>query len=148
MIAKPLLLPVLLALATYPATASATGGVWCHHNDANMRFDFKAGMSRDGTGGWFDIAGRLTTKFGELPKHLSSFNIRDKNLTQRWLGREGILLEIQEYDADASAAVMLTVVTKSIDEGAYDGSYELRITADSGDEAFVIKEGKISCGAD
>jgi hypothetical protein len=138
----------VLCLLALPALANATGGVWCHHEDANLKFDFKAVMSRDGTGGWFDIGGGLTTKFGKLPKHLSSFDIKDKNLTQRWLGREGILLEVQKYDADPNAAVMLTVVTKSIDEGPYEGSYELRITADSGDEAFIIKEGKITCGAD
>ena len=139
---------VVFGFCGLPALAHATGGVWCHHEDDNMKFDFKAVMSRDGTGGWFDIAGSLTTKFGTLPKHLASFDIRDKNLTQRWLGREGILLQIQKYEADPNAAVMLTVITKSIDEGPYDGRYELRITEDSGDEAFVIKEGNISCNAD
>jgi hypothetical protein len=139
---------ICLGLCSLPSLAHATGGVWCDHDDANMKFDFKAVMSRDGTGGWFDIAGSLTTKFGKLPKHLASFDIKDKNLTQRWIGREGILLEIQKYDTDPNPAVMLTVVTKSIDEGPYEGTYELRITADSGDEAFIIKEGKIECGAD
>jgi hypothetical protein len=141
-------LGLALLLATAPATGWATGGVWCHQDDANMTFDFKAVMSRDGTGPWFDIAGRLRTKFGALPAHLADFTIDDAALTQRWLGREGILLQVQRYDAEPFAAVMLTLATKSEDDGPYEGEYELRITADSGDEAYVTRTGRISCDAD
>lgn len=131
-----------------PALAHATGGVWCHHEDANMTFDFKAVMSRSGIGSWFDIGGALETKFGGLPKHLARFEIKDQNLTQRWLGREGILLQIQKYDAEPIAAVMLTLATKSIDEGPYEGEYELRVTVGGGEEPDIVKSGKITCGAD
>lgn len=148
MMTRRVLLPIVLAVAICPTAASATGGVWCHHDDANMKFDFKAVMSRDGTGPWFDIGGGLETKFGDLPEHLSKFGIADKDLTQRWLGREGILLQIQKYDPDPFASVMLTVATKSVDEGPYEGEYELRITAASGDAAYIIKTGKITCDAD
>jgi hypothetical protein len=141
-------LPVLLALATCPSVASATGGVWCHQEDANMKFDFKAVMSRSGIGSWFDIEGRLETKFGNLPNHLAGFDIQDKNLTQRWLGREGILLQVQKYDAEPIAAVMLTLATKSVDEGLYEGEYELRVTVDGGNEPDTIRTGRITCGAD
>lgn len=137
-----------LALVCLPGIASATGGVWCDVEDANMNFHFKAVMSRDGTGSWFDIDGSVETKFGNLPKHLAKFGIKDENLTQRWLGREGILLQIQKYDSDPFASVMLTLATKSIDEGPYDGEYELRISNAEWRADAVIYQGKVTCGAD
>lgn len=113
-----------------------------------MKFDFKAVMSRSGIGAWFDIGGRLETKSGRLPGHIARFEVEDRNLTQRWLGREGILLQIQKFDAKARAGVMLTLATKSIDEGPYEGEYELRVTLGGGDEPDIIRTGRITCGGD
>lgn len=139
---------MILGCLSLPAMAHATGGTWCDAEDANLSFHFKAVQSRDGTGPWFDIDGHVETKFGKLPKHLAKFDIKDENLTQRWLGLEGVLLQVQKYDSDPFAAVMLTVSTKTVEEATYEGTYELRITADSGDEAYVIRTGKVSCSAD
>jgi hypothetical protein len=136
------------ALLLLPAQARATGGVWCDLDDKNVGFRFKAVSSRDGTGGWFDIDGHVETKFGTLPKHLKTFKIKDENVTERWWGPEGVLLNVQKYDTEPFAAVRLTVVTKMVDEGGYEGTYDLRITADSGDEAYIHREGKISCQSD
>lgn len=139
---------VFVAALLAPMTAHATGGTWCDAEDANLSFHFKAVQSRDGTGAWFGIEGQVATKFGKLPKHLATFQIRDENLTQRWLGLEGVLLQVQKYDSEPFKAVMLTVSTKPIEEATYEGTYELRITANGGDEAYVIRTGKVSCGAD
>ena len=144
-IALLLLATVLVAM---PVTASATGGTWCDAEDNNISFHFKTAHSRDGTGGWFGIEGQLTTRFGKLPKHLAAFPIRDENLTQRWAGREGVLLEVQKYDAEPFRSVMLTVSTKPVEEATYEGTYELRITADGGDEAYVTRSGKVTCSGD
>jgi hypothetical protein len=143
-----LICAALLAASLAPTLGHATGGTWCDAEDANLSFHFKAVQSRDGTGGWFGIEGQLETKFGKLPKHLSKFEIKDENLTQRWLGLEGVLLQLQKYDAEPFAAVMLTVSTKTVEEATYEGTYELRVTADGGDEAYLIRTGKVSCGAD
>ena len=135
------------ALCALPALAHATGGTWCDAEDENLNFHFKTVHSRDGTGAWFGIEGELTTKFGKLPKHLASFQIKDKNLTQRWVGREGVLLEVQKYDAEPFQSVMLTVSTRPV-EDSYEGTYELRITADGDDAAFITKTGKVTCSGD
>jgi len=140
-----------LALIATPVTASATGGTWCDAEDANLSFHFKTVHSRDGTGAWFGIEGHLTTRFGKLPKHLSSFQIKDENLTQRWVGREGVLLEVQKYDAEPFKSVKLTVTTRPVEDedATYEGTYELRITADDDDaEAYVTKSGKVTCSGD
>jgi len=139
---------MILGFLSLPALGHATGGVWCDADDANLGFHFKAVQSRDGTGPWFDIDGNVEIKFGKLPKHLTKFKVKDENLTERWWGREGVLLQVQKYDPDPFVSTRLTVVTKPVDEGVYEGTYELRITADSGDEAYVTKEGKINCGGD
>jgi len=141
------ILAALLCLAL-PGTASATGGTWCDAEDENVRFHFKAAHSRDGTGAWFGIEGHVETRFGRLPSHLRKFQITDANLTQRWVGPEGVLLQVQKYDADPFAAVMLTVSTKPVDEAVYEGTYELRITAGDGDDAHVVRKGKVSCSGD
>lgn len=139
---------VVMGLLALPTVASATGGTWCDAEDANLSFHFKAVQSRDGTGHWFGIEGQVVTKFGALPSHLSRFEIKDENLTQRWLGLEGVLVQVQKYDSEPFAAVMLTVVTKPVEEGVYEGTYALRINAVEGDEAYITRNGKVSCGAD
>lgn len=148
--ARAILMLGLLGLPALalPALAHAAGGVWCELDDRNVSFRFKAVSSRDGTGGWFGIEGHVEAKFGTLPKHLKKFEIKDDSLTERWWGPEGVLLNVQKYDADPFRAVRLTVVTKPVDEGVYEGTYDLRITADGGDGAYIHREGRIDCGAD
>lgn len=140
-----------LALLAAPVTASATGGTWCDAEDANLSFHFKTVHSRDGTGAWFGIEGELATKFGTLPKHLARFRIKDENLTQRWVGREGVLLEVQKYDPEPFRSVKLTVTTRPVEDedATYEGTYELRVTADEDDaEAYVTRSGKVTCSGD
>jgi hypothetical protein len=136
------------AFMAAPAAAFATGGVWCDVKDANVEMHFKASMSRDGTGGWWGIEGNLKTQVDDLPPHLADFAITDERLTQRWLGREGVFLEIQKFDADPAISVMLSVVAKPVDEGSYRGRYELRIADERSRAAFATWEGDVSCGAD
>lgn len=148
---KPKTLFSMLALVAAPSIASATGGTWCDAEDANLSFHFKTAHSRDGTGAWFGIEGHLTTKFGKLPDHLAKFQIRDENLTQRWVGREGVLLEVQKNDAEPFRSVKLTVTTRLVEDedAAYEGTYELRITAEDDDaEAYIIRSGKVTCSGD
>jgi hypothetical protein len=141
-------LALAFSILSLPAVASATGGVWCDIKDRNAELHFKASMSRDGTGGWWGIEGRLRTMVEDLPQHLADFAITDEALTQRWLGRDGVFMEIQKLDADPAISVMLSVVAKPVDEGAYEGSYELRIAHERSRAAFASWEGKVTCGAD
>ena len=139
----------VLALIAASVSASATGGTWCDAEDGNVSFHFRTAHSRDGTGAWFGIEGELTTKFGKLPDHLATFRIKDENLTQRWVGREGVLLEVQKYDAEPFRSVRLTVSTRPVDDATYEGTYELRIAADDDDaEAYVTRSGKVACSGD
>lgn len=143
---------VALALIVFAQTLSgmahATGGVWCDVDDPDLGLRFKAVSSRDGTGGWFGIEGHVETRFGTLPAHLKRFKITDGTLTERWWGPEGVLLVIQKYVEDPFAAVRLTVVAKPADEGSYEGTWALRMTAGRGDGAYVTRQGKVSCGSD
>lgn len=136
------------AFVAAPVAASATGGVWCDIKDASVEMHFKASMSRDGTGGWWGIEGNLKTQVEELPPHLAHFAIADERLTQRWLGREGVFLEIQKFDADPAISVLLSIVAKPVEEGSYAGRYELRIADERSRAAFATWEGDVICGAD
>ena len=141
-------LAVAVAILSFPAAALATGGVWCDIKDRNAELHFKASMSRDGMGGWWGVEGRLKMLVEELPPHLADFAITDERLTQRWLGREGVFIEIQKFDADPAISVMLSVIAKPADEGSYEGTYELRIADERSRAAFASFEGKVTCGAD
>jgi hypothetical protein len=137
-----------LAVIAAPVTASAAGGTWCDAEDANLSFQFKTVHSRDGSGAWFGIEGHVRTKSVKLPKRLAKFAIKDENLTQSWVGPEGVLLEIQKHDPDPYVAVRLTVSTKRVEEATYAGTYELRITAENGEGEDVVKSGKVACSGD
>src|SRR5690349_19934130 len=101
---------VALALALFwpPSLGRAAGGVWCDIADRNLDLHFKASTSRDGAGGWWGVEGRLDAKVARVPPELTRLEIKDEHLTQRWLGREGVLLEIQKYGPDLSFSVKLT----------------------------------------
>ena len=139
----------LLAIAcvAMPVSAHATGGVWCDATDEKVDFHFKASIARDGTGGWWGIEGKLVTKLGKLPTHLSRFDIKETNLTQRWLGRDNILLEIQAYDSEPFATVMLTVESKLV-EDSFAGMYTLRISDATAESGYVTVTDSVACGAD
>ena len=78
----------------------------------------------------------------------------DSNLTQYWLDDKELRLTIyREHEvAERINSVELTILTKTSDEGVYDGRYTLAIydaaadTDQDGKPAEVT--GKVSCGAD
>jgi hypothetical protein len=129
-----------------PLTASATGGVWCDAKDANMEFHFKAVSSRDGTGGWFAIEGTLQTFGSKLPANLAKFDIKDENLTERWWDGTDVRLLVQKFNDAPFSRVELSLITKSVDEGLYNGNYELNLTLADG--SYVQKSGAVVCDAD
>ena len=137
-----------LSLFALAGPASAAGGVWCDIVDRNLELHFKASTSRDGLGGWWGIGGSVFAKVARVPLHLTRLEIKDEDLTERWLGREGVLLEIQKYEPDRSFSMVLTVVTTPRDEGSYEGHYELRISDAAWRAAAVIYQGDVTCGAD
>lgn len=129
-----------------PSLASATGGVWCDAKDKNLSFHFESSSSRDGTGGWWGIGGKLEIKSSGLPSHLAVFDIKDENLTQRWWDGHDVRLEIQKYDSDPFARVRLTLMTTSVDEGLYNGKYDLDMTLVDG--TYIQLTGAMVCDAD
>jgi hypothetical protein len=136
----------MLIILGMPCRASATGGVWCDAGDKNLSFHFKASSSRDGTGGWWGIEGRLETLSGGLPAALAGFAIKEDNLTQRWWDGDDVRLEIQKYQSEPFASVRLTLIAKSVDEGQYRGSYRLDVTNTNGTDSH--ETGAANCDSD
>ena len=137
-----------LSLLAAPVAASATGGVWCDAKDDNLSFSFKASSSRDGTGGWWGFEGSLESKIAGLPANLAKFDIKDKNLTERWWDRTDVRLIVQQVGTEAQnfASVRLTVMAIALEEADYKGPYELRILMPDGSD--VTKGGIVTCSAD
>lgn len=142
-----MLLAGLLSLAL-PMSASASGGVWCKAEDGNLSFDFSAGQSRDGGGGWFGIQGKVVSKVEKLPADLAEFSIGDASLTQRWLDRDSVRLQVEKYGDESQnyASVRLTIVAVALEELTYKGPYLLRIVLPDGSD--ITRDGSVSCSAE
>lgn len=137
-----------LASMLVPLSASASGGVWCEARDENLEFDFSAGQSRDGGGWWFGIQGSVVSKVDKLPADLARFPITNDTITQRWLDRDSVRLQIEKNGDESQnfAGVRLTVSTVALEELTYKGAYLLKVTLPDGSE--VTRGGIVSCSAE
>lgn len=137
-----------LTMLGIPLTASATGGVWCDSDDANLSFHFSAASSRDGAGGWFNVTGSIKVKGSGLPAGLARFKVTSKNLSERWWDDKDARLKIDRIGTAAQgfAAVQLIAIARMVDEADYRGRYDLRLTMP--DATIVHKSGDVACSAD
>jgi hypothetical protein len=137
-----------LCAMAIPHAASATGGVWCDAQDANLSFHYDSSSSRDGTGGWWGIKGHVESRIPGLPADLAKFEIKDENVTQRWLDRNDVRLELQKVGTEKQnfASVRLTITAIALEEADYKGPYELDIRMPDG--TAVTKGGYVACSAD
>lgn len=137
-----------LGLMAIPFSAFASGGVWCEAKDENLAFDFSAGQSGDAGGWWFGIQGSLVSKVDKLPADLAKFAIANENITQRWLDRDSVRLQIEKSGDERQnfASVRLTVSTVALEELTYRGAYLLNIRLPDGKE--ITRDGIVSCSAE
>jgi len=131
-----------------PSVAFASGGVWCKADDANLAFDFSAGQSRDGAGWWFGIEGSVISKVDKLPADLARFTITNETVTQRWVDRDSVRLQIEKTGDERQnfASVRLTVIAVALEELTYKGPYLLRIVLPDGTD--ITRDGSVECSAE
>lgn len=135
-------------------TAFATGGIWCSAEDAAVKFEVEAGVTRGMGGPTFNFRGDLEILGRPVGDDLRKSVFEDSNLTQYWLdGKELRLLVYREHEvANTYSSVELTILTKASEEGVYDGRYSLAIydgtAAADKDDKPVELTGKVSCGAE
>ncbi|MEO5759877.1 MAG: hypothetical protein ABIQ51_23835 [Mesorhizobium sp.] len=142
------------ALLLQAAAASASGGIWCEVDDAQVKFDVGAGVTTGMGGPTFNFRGDLEIKARPAGDDLRKTVFEDSNLTQYWLDNKELRLNIyHEHEvAKTYSSVELTILTKASDEGVYDGEYKLAIydsTKDVDNDGKPMElTGKISCGAE
>jgi len=142
------------ALFLSAGTAFASGGIWCNVDDTAVKFEVGAGVTRGMGGPTFNFNGNLEILGRPASDDLRKTVFEDSNLTQYWLDNKELRLNVyQEHQlADAYNYVELTILTKTSDEGVYDGQYTLAVydsTADKdGDGKTADLTGKVSCGAE
>lgn len=135
-------------------TAFATGGIWCSAEDAAVKFEVEAGVTRGMGRPTFNFRGDLEILGRPVDDGLRKTVFEDSNLTQYWLdGKELRLLVYREHEvANTYSSVELTILTKASEEGVYDGRYSLAIydgtAAADKDGKPVELTGKVSCGAE
>lgn len=134
--------------------AFASGGIWCSTEDPAATFEVEAGVTRGMGGPTFNFRGNL-----EIPSRPAGDSLRktvfeNSNLTQYWLDGKELRLNIyREHEvAQKINSVELTILTKTSDEGVYDGSYTLAVydaAADTDQDGKPVEiSGKVSCGAE
>ena len=134
--------------------ACASGGIWCNVDDEKVTFDVGAGVTRGMGGPTFNFRGDLEIKARPVGDGLRKTVFEDSNLTQYWLDGKELRLNIyREYEvANAFNSVELTILTKTSDEGVYDGQYTLAVydnAADTDKDGKPVElTGRVSCGAE
>lgn len=135
-------------------SALASGGIWCSAEDAGAIFQVEAGVTRGMGGPTFNFRGDLEILGRPADDSLRKTVFEDSNLTQYWLDGEELRLNIyREHEvAEHINSVELTILTKTSDEGVYDGRYTLAIydaAADTDQDGKPVEvKGKVSCGAE
>jgi hypothetical protein len=136
------------------SAASASGGIWCNVDDTAVKFDVGAGVTRGMGGPTFNFSGTLEILGRPAGDDLRKTTFEDSNLTQYWLDNKELRLNIysEHQLANAYNYVELTILTKTSDEGVYDGQYTLAIydnAADADKDGEPVElTGKVSCGAE
>lgn len=134
--------------------AFASGGIWCSAEDKAVKFEVEAGVTRGMGGPTFNFRGDLEILSRPEGDSLRKTVFEDSALTQYWLDGKELRLNIYgEHEvAQKFNTVELTIMTKTTDEGVYDGNYTLSIydaAADKEQDGKPVEvTGKVSCGAE
>ncbi|RWC31798.1 MAG: hypothetical protein EOS27_08645 [Mesorhizobium sp.] len=141
-------------LLSSASAAFASGGIWCSTDDPVAIFEVEAGVTRGMGGPTFNFRGNLEILSRPAGDSLRKTVFEDSNLTQYWLDGKELRLNIyREHEvAQKFNSVELTILTKTSDEGVYDGQYTLAIydaAADTDQDGKPVEvTGKVSCGAE
>lgn len=141
-------------LLSSASAAFASGGIWCNADDTAVTFDVGAGVTRGMGGPTFNFRGDLEIKARPAGDSLRKTVFEDSNLTQYWLDGQELRLNIyREHEvAQKFNSVELTILTKTSDEGVYDGQYTLAVydaAADTEQDGKPVEvTGKVFCGAE
>ena len=137
-------------------SSSSTDGVaGSSFNSVRAWTGARANFVTTGMGGpTFNFRGDLEIKARPAGDELRKTVFEDSSLTQYWLDDKELRLNIyrEHQVANTYSSVELTILTKAIDEGVYDGHYKLAVydsTADKdGDGKPANLSGPVSCGSE
>lgn len=131
--------------------AAASGGLSCETDDKAVKFLVESGVTRGMGGPLFNFRGTLEVKNKKVAADLRKTEFAQQHVAQYWLdGKSLKLLVYREREGDKPHGyVELTIETKTVDEGIYDGPYRLQVfdmTDDSSGEGKTFEfKGKTSC---
>lgn len=151
---KLAILALISSLFALPGVASATGGLGCGIDDANVKFDVEALFSYSDIGGLFQIRGEMEVKDKRVAKTLRKLTLEDTDLKQQWLRDNDVkLMFYRETTGDgvpfASVKLIVEATKPPEEDFGYDGKYWLTIVpaVEGGESEAVTVEGKVGCSA-
>lgn len=145
-------LVLVAVLPVFPAHAS--GGFWCNADDAVVKFSIESGMARGAGNPLFNFRGELQVVDDRIAPDLRKLAVTDADLMQHWLDGKMLNLKLhRDRPGDGPVGeIDLTIETKMVEEGSYEGSYELRIadmTGNTNGEGHALAHiGTASCMAE
>lgn len=147
---RAMLPAVLFLLVATPALAS--GGLSCEASGNGAVIAVESGVTRGMGGPLFNFRGTSEFASKEVEADLGKQSYADEHVAQYWLdGKDLRLVLYREREGDKPHGyVEITILTKQVEEGSYEGSYELTAFDTTGsDEGRRLElKGKISCFAE
>lgn len=146
---KPLYGIAVAIAAAVAGPALASGGIGCETDDKNLTLSIETGVTRGMGGPVFNFKAEAEVKSKDVADDLRKTQFEQKHLPQYWLDGDDMRMVLyREREGDKPHGyVEITVLTKSVEEGTYEGKYELSVfdVPASGDQKEFKATGTISC---
>jgi len=139
-------IPALLFMLAGGLPAMASGGIACDAKDDQAAIAISSAVTRGMGSPLFNFTGSLKTHLNGIGEDLRSLSYEKDNVVQWWLDGEqlNLLLYVERQD-EPFGSTELSITTRAVDEGAYEGEYAV-VSYDADVRAEVT--GKISCMAE
>lgn len=141
-----LIIPALFLLALGSVPALASGGIGCEAQDGNAAISVSSAVTRGMGSPLFNLTGSLKTQLDGIGEDLRDLAYNADNVSQWWIDGEqlNLLLYVERQD-EPFGSTELTITTRVVEEGAYEGEYV--VVSYDGDTRAEIT-GPISCMAE
>ncbi|MGE0500494.1 MAG: hypothetical protein AB7I79_02430 [Rhizobiaceae bacterium] len=137
-------------LAVLASDAAASGGLSCSVEEGPVKLEIESGITRGMGGPLFNFSASAEFDAPGIDDDLHKIRFEREHVPQYWLDGEVLQLVLyRERIEGEHGYVQVTVLTRTVDEGTYEGTFALEAFDMAGDTTGQGKEfkaeGKIGC---
>ena len=135
---------ITAAITIAQASSSfASGGMSCRGESETVRFEVASGITRGMGAPLFQLTGTLQGELEAIDADISNLTYEMDDVAQWWLDGDQLnLLLYVEREGEPLGSTELTIKTQSVDEGSYQGRFDL-LSYDDG--VLAEATGKVRC---